>query len=167
MQFSQWFYQQLQASTKGFLWAVEQIPKERQFLQPNPDKWSVARLLYHMVDYDQLIGLPTLCQWVDGPSPLAGLTGSAEEDAAREEAQWQNGEGHDVQAMIADFNMLRAEQFALIQHFPEQAWSEERNAIWGPVTLQWAVTKTYQHTLEHTDEILRAYLWEKRRNHGA
>jgi hypothetical protein len=166
MLFSQWFHQQLQASTKGFLWAVEQIPQEHQFLPPKPDKWSVARLLYHMVCYDQLIGLPTLSQWVGGPSPLAGLTGSAEEDAAREETRWNNGEGHDVQAMLADFNTLRAEQFALIQHFPEQAWSEKRNAIWGPVTLQWVVTKTYQHTLEHTDEILRAYLWGNRRNHN-
>ncbi len=61
--------------------------------------------------------------------------------------------------MIAEFKKLRAEQLALIQQFPEQAWSEERPAIWGSVTLQWVVTKTYQHTLEHTDEILRSYLW--------
>jgi hypothetical protein len=92
---------------------------------------------------------------------MDGLTGSAEEDAALEEANWKNGEGHEVQAMIVEFKKLRAEQLALIQHFPEQVWSEERQAIWGSVTLQWAVTKTYQHTLEHTDEILRAYLWEK------
>ncbi len=31
----------------------------------------------------------------------------------------------------------------------------------GLLTLHWAVTKTYQHTLEHTDELLRAYLWWK------
>jgi len=76
-------------------------------------------------------------------------------------SHWKNGEGHAMQAMIADFKKLRAEQLALIQHFLEPAWSEECNAIWGPVTLKWAVTKTYQHTLEHTDEILRSYLWWK------
>lgn len=66
-----------------------------------------------------------------------------------------------MQAMIADFKKLRAEQLALIQHFRELTWSEERDALWGSVTLQWVVTKTYQHTLEHTDEILRLYLWWK------
>ena len=54
---------------KGFLWAVEQISQERQYLHPKPDKWSVARIIYHMMRYDQLIGLPTLHQGVGGPSP--------------------------------------------------------------------------------------------------
>ena len=75
MQLSQWFHHQLQTSTEGFLWAVEQIPQERQYLHPKPDKWSAARIIYHMVRYDQLIGLPTLHQWVGGPSPRTGLTG--------------------------------------------------------------------------------------------
>lgn len=34
-------------------------------------------------------------------------------------------------------------------------------ALWRAVMLQWVVTETYQHTLEHTDEILRLYLWWK------
>lgn len=161
MPLSPWFHRQLQTSTEGFLWAVEQIPQERHYLLPGPNRWSVARLVYHLRCYDQLIGLPALRQWVDEPLSLIGLTGDAEEDAAREEANWSNGEGHEVQAMIADFKKLRAEQLALIQHFRELTWSEERDALWGSVTLQWVVTKTYQHTLEHTDEILRLYLWWK------
>ncbi len=52
MQLSQWFHQQLQTSTEGFLWAVERIPQERQYLLPRPDKWSVARIVYHMLCYD-------------------------------------------------------------------------------------------------------------------
>jgi hypothetical protein len=64
--------------------------------------------------------------------------------------------------MIADFKTLRGEQLTLIQQFHEEPiWTQERNALWGPVTLQWVMTKTYQHTLEHTDEILRLYLWWK------
>jgi len=158
MLLSQWFHQQLQTSTDGFLWAVEQIPQERHYLPPGPDKWSVARIVYHMLCYDQLIGLPTLYQWVGGSCPVVG---SPEDDGDIEEINWNNGEGHEVQTMNAEFKRLRAEQLALIQQLPEQAWSEERRAIWGSVTLQWVVTKTYQHTLEHTSEILRSYLWWK------
>ncbi len=120
--------------------------------------------MYHMVCYDQLIGLPTLRQWMGEPSPADRLTGSAEGDAAREELWWNNGEGREMNAMLADFKKLRAEQFDVIQRFSEHVWNEERDALWGSVSLQWVVTKTYQHTLEHTSEILRAALWGNRRN---
>ncbi len=156
MDLSQWFHRQLETSSEGFLWAVEQVPRERHYLAPRPDRWSVARIIYHMVCYDRRIGLPTLRQWQSGPRPIVG---SGEEDGIREEADWRNGEGHEESALRAEFTALRAEQLALIQHFPAAAWHEERDTIWGRVSLQWAVTKTYQHTLEHTDEILRAYLW--------
>lgn len=161
MQLSQWLHQQIQASTDGFLWAVEQIPPERHYLSPRPDRWSVARIVYHLLRYDQYIGLPTMRQWTGEERSTAGLTGSAEGDAALEEANWQQGEGHEMQSTLTALKALRADQLALMQQFPESAWSEERNALWGPVTLKWAVTKTYQHTLEHTDEILRFYLWWK------
>ena len=102
MQLSLWFHRQLQTSTEGFLWAVKQIPQERHSLLPRPHKWSVARLVCHMRCYDQLIGLPALRQWVGEPLSLVGLTGDAEEDAALEETNWSNGEGHEVQAMLAE-----------------------------------------------------------------
>jgi hypothetical protein len=156
MQLSQWFHQQLQTSTEGFLWAVEQIPQERHYLAPRSDEWSVARPIYHMLCYDQRIGSPTLRQWVGEPCPVVG---PPEEDGATEEINWNSGEGHEVRAMSTEFKKLRAEQLALIQQFPERAWSEGHHAIWGSVTLQWVVTKTYQHTLEHTNEILRLHLW--------
>ena len=156
---SAWFHQQIQASTEGFLWAVEQVPQDRHYLPPRPDRWSVARIVYHMLCYDQHIGLPALRQWTGGEFSMAGLTGSAEGDAALEEAHWQQGKGHEMQAMLTTFKELRAEQLTLLQQFPEPVWSEERPALWGPVTFKWVATKNYQHTLEHTDEILRSYLW--------
>lgn len=161
MQLSQWFHRQVQTSTEGFLWAVELIPPERHFLAPRPDRWSVARTIYHMAYYDRFIGLPALRQWGSEPLSMQSLAGSAEEDAAIEETNWNNGEERELQVMIEDFKKLRAEQLAMIQQFFEPLWSEEREALWGPVTLKWVVTKTYQHTLEHTDEILRSYLWGK------
>ena len=64
-----------------------------------------------------------------------------------------------VVTAIADFKAVRSQQLALFPRFTEQSWHQEREAIWGSVPLRWVVTKTYQHTLEHTDEALRAYLW--------
>src|SRR5581483_9557000 len=133
--------------------------RERHYSSPPSGRWSVARIAFHMERYDQLIGLPALRQWLGEPFAMSNLTGSAEGDAALEEADWNNRESHSMQTVIAEFKELRADQLVLLQQFRESAWSEERETLWGPVTLQWVVTKTYQHTLEHTDEILRMYLW--------
>ncbi|MBM2847059.1 MAG: hypothetical protein HW418_1, partial [Anaerolineales bacterium] len=38
-------------------------------------------------------------------------------------------------------------------------WEETRRAVWGPVTLRWVVTKTYQHTAEHTHDVLSLALY--------
>jgi hypothetical protein len=156
MQLSQWFQQQLQVSADGFLWAVAQIPQECLYLASRPNRWPVARLVYHLACYEQRIALPSMLQWVGGPRPLVG---TPQEDAEQEESDWYGGQGHAMQALIAEFKAIRARQLELLPRFSEHDWYEERDVIWGSLPLKWVVTKTYQHTLEHTDEVLRAYLW--------
>jgi hypothetical protein len=156
MQYAQWFQQQLKNSADGFLWAVEQIPQERLYLAPRPDRWPVARLVYHLANYEGRIGLPSIRQWLGDPKPEVG---TQEEDTDKEDVAWNNGEGHEITDLIATFKAVRAQQLESIRLVREDQWLEERPVIWGIRSLQWVVTKTYQHTLEHTDEILRAYLW--------
>jgi hypothetical protein len=158
MNLSQWFYLQLQASIDSFLWAVEQIPQERLYFAPKTDRWPVARIIYHLACYEQRIALPSMRQWLGEPKPVVG---TQEEDGAQEDRNWNDGQGHEMSALIADFRAVRTEQHALCSQFDEQSWYESRDVIWGHLPLKWVVTKTYQHTLEHTDEVLRAYLWWK------
>jgi hypothetical protein len=54
---------------------------------------------------------------------------------------------------------VRAQQIALLPDFSPSAWDETREMGWGPVTLLWVVTKTYQHTCEHTHDVLRLRLF--------
>ena len=156
MQQVQWFQQQLHISIDNFVWAVEQIPQERLYLAPRPNKWPVARLVYHMTRYDQRLALPSLQQWLGGPLPTVG---TQEEDNAEDEHDWDDGNGHDIGTLLADFKAIRLQQLALFPRFTEQSLNEKHDAIWGNVSLKWVMIKTYQHTLEHTDEVLRAYLW--------
>lgn len=156
MHLSDWFKQQLQASAQGLLWATELIPQERLYVAPRPDRWPVARLVYHVVCYEQRLALPSMHQWLGGPKPEVG---TLEEDQVVENRLWNDGQGHDIAQLLADFRTVRAAQLALLDQFSAQCWQEERDALWGGRSLQWVVTKTYQHTLEHTDEILRHYLW--------
>jgi len=56
---------------------------------------------------------------------------------------------------------VRAEQIALLPRFENTLWEERRGALWGPVTLRWVVSKTYQHTCEHSHDVLRlALFWD-------
>ncbi len=158
MQLSEWFHLQLQASAESLLWSVDQIPQERLYLAPRADHWPIARLIYHLVCYEQRIAIPSMLQWAGGPKPVVG---TQEEDGAQEESDWNGGQGHEVSALLANFRAGRARQLALCLQFDERDWYELRDTIWGYRSLKWVVTKTYQHTLEHTDEVLRAYLWWK------
>ena len=158
MEVREWFSQLLSGSTDSLLWAVELIPHEQCYTAPRPGRWSTARIVFHLICYEQRIALPTMRQWRDAPRPVVG---TSEEDAAREEAEWDDGKGHIMKDMMKEFRQGRAEQLALLMQLPSSSWQETREAIWKPVSLQWVLTKTYQHTLEHTDEILRAYLWGK------
>lgn len=156
MDLSQWFHQQLQTSAENFLWAVEQIPRERLYLAPRPGRWPVARLIYHLARYEQHLALPSMLQRLGGPRPVVG---TPEEGEMEEDHHWNDGQGHETQTLLTDFKMVRSQQLELLPQFDEQSWYEEHEVIWGRFPLKWVVTKTYQHTLEHTDEILRAYLW--------
>jgi hypothetical protein len=58
-----------------------------------------------------------------------------------------------------EFRKVRAEQIALLEKFDEAIWDTTCEAIWGPVTLLWVVSKTYQHTAEHTSDVMRIGLF--------
>jgi len=156
MDVSYWLRQQLHASAEGFLWAVEQIPQERLYLTPRPNRWPVARLVYHMTCYEQRLAFPSLLQWLGKPGPTVR---TQEEDEREEDRRWNGGQGHEIAQMMTDFKVVRSQQLEVLSKLTEPMWYEEREVIWGHLPLKWVVTKTYQHTLEHTDEILRAYLW--------
>jgi hypothetical protein len=152
MNLAQWFRDQLQASADGFVWATEQVPGTRRHVQP-PDglgEWTAARHVFHMVYYEQTIALPSMRQWLGDACPsMDGL----DEDVAWDESQ------ANVEDLLADFSKVRMEQVALLSQFDDAAWNTMRGAIWGPVTLLWVVSKTYQHTAEHTNDIMRISLF--------
>jgi hypothetical protein len=150
---SQWFQDQLQAGADGFVWGAQQVPPARRNLRP-PEalgEWTAARHIFHMAFYEQNIALPTMLQWLGKPLPSEGV---AEVDA------WGEGSA-DIESLLADFKQVRAEQIQLLAKFDDPAWNSTRETIWGPVTLQWVVSKTFQHTAEHTGDILGiALFWD-------
>ena len=154
MDLSEWFSMQLNASAEGFLWAVEQVPVERRLVTPPAGlgEWNVPRHAFHMASYEQHVALPSMQLWVGEPRSLTDI--EFDDDVA-----WE--EGMALEPILQDFRAVRAEQILLLQHYKEETWEEKRTTVWGDVTLKWVVTKTYQHTCEHTHDVLRlALFWD-------
>ena len=153
--YSQWFHDQLRASADGFVWGARQIPLERQITQPPEGlgAWSVARHIFHMAFYEQNYALPGMRQWLGASKPG---TGELDEDLAWGKAS------QDIHVLLAEFEKVRSAQIALLAKYDDQAWNTTRDTGWGPVTLAWVVSKTYQHTAEHTSDVMRIGLfWDR------
>ena len=154
MNLSHWFRDQLHASVEGFVWGVHQVPEERRFIQPLKPfgEWSVARHVFHLLYYEEHCALPSMRQWIG-----AALLDFATYD---EEGAWADNRD-DINQLLARLQTVRAQQIALLPQFDAATWDQVCDAIWGPVSLRWVVSKTYQHTAEHTNDVLRiALFWD-------
>ena len=150
------FTNKLWESAENFVWAVGQAPEERRFVPPPKPlgEWSVMGQVFHMLHYERTIALPAMRQWLGEPCPPRDAW-------LREEAIWNDGQSQDGARLLADFRAVRDEQIALLPLFDAAAWHEPRVAVWSPAmtTLYWTVSKTYQHTFEHTNTILQIALF--------
>jgi uncharacterized damage-inducible protein DinB len=155
MDLSSWFNYQLKASSEGFIWAVAQVPVERREIEPPAvfGEWTVARHIFHLLYYERIAALPHMLHWLGEPLP------SFEE--RDEQIAWQQESSKGIEQLLSEFQQVRADEIALLPHFNEQLWKQERSCLWGNETMQWIVTKTYQHTMDHANTILQmALFWE-------
>jgi hypothetical protein len=114
-------------------------------------EWPAARHLFHLLYYEREVALPSLSQWFGAPYPTF--------EGYNEQAAWEMAP-HE-QAVLADIERVRAKQLALVGNADDALWDEARQTAWGRRTLYWVVSKTLQHALEHTNDVLKiALLWE-------
>lgn len=133
-----------------------------------------------MAYYEETLVLPNMRMWLPETATLSrGLHESITQASGQdtlfdersdpqvqnrdEEKAWANEQHSDdnmeVGKFIERFRSARASQLVILAHFDEQAWDTSRNVTWGNVTLRWVVTKTFQHTAEHTNDILKMALF--------
>lgn len=152
-----WFHTQLTSSADAFLWSIEQLAEERRWIASprKPEDWPAARHVFHLFSYERRLALPGMRIWLD---ETFERDESYEEDIA-----WENAERkkhHNLPALLEDFRQMRAEQIALLAAYDAESWQRKLDTpAWGEVTLCWVVTKTLQHTFEHTHDVLRMGLF--------
>ena len=151
-----WFRSQLQTSAEGFVWAFSRVdPAYRLRLPPDADylgTWSPARHVWHVAEYERCLALPSMQQWVGGAMP-------GEDAWADDDATWEAVGDRTFDALVEAFLRVRQEQIALLDQLAPIDWEAPRETIWGYKPLSMVVTKTYQHTFEHGNTLLRMGLW--------
>jgi hypothetical protein len=150
---AEWFGSHLASTTDSFVWSARQVPEERLYAPPPRllGEWSAARHAFHLLHYEREVALPALKLWVGEPYPSFE---NFDEDAA-----W--GDGREIEGVLAEFRAVRSEQLALLAQLDSDLWQEPRDTPWGDRTLYWVTSKTYQHGIEHQNQILRiALIWE-------
>lgn len=151
MELSQWFDYQLRSTLDGFIWAVRQVPQERLYTLPPTSlgEWSAAQHVFHLLDYEERLALPSMSQWLGVPPAIP-----EEGDHSIEKAPPQ------VEEKLARFERVRQAEISLLSKFDHDAWGTVmRTTFWGDVSLFWLVCKTYQHTVEHTHNVLSLTLF--------
>ena len=154
MNLSEWFEDQLRSTLDGFVWAVHQLPRERWYMPPPAPlgEWSAAQHVFHMLDYEERLALPTMYQWIGAPAVLP------EEVEVR-----KRQERPPIEDLLAQFEKVRRTEIGLLSKFDASVWTTIRKTtFWGDVSLYWLVCKTYQHTAEHTHNVLGLTLfWDR------
>jgi uncharacterized damage-inducible protein DinB len=153
VELSLWFDHQLRSTLDGFIWAVQQLGADRLYSIPSAPlclgEWSAAQHVFHLLEYEEKLALPSMHQWIGGP-PVADTRIKQDLPA--------------VEEMLAQLERIRHEEINLLPKFSQEAWnSKQQTTFWGEVSLFWLVCKTYQHTTEHTHDILSLVLfWDRR-----
>lgn len=151
-----WFRYQLKASADGFAWAFSQIPPSfLEQLPPDPEylgTWSPARHVWHVTEYERCLAIPSMHEWIKGSI-------STESDWPDDDDTWAKVQERGAEELLSNFLSVRQQQIDLLDQFATVAWSEPRETLWGRKPLSMVVTKTFQHTYEHGDTLLRMGLW--------
>lgn len=168
MDYTQFFTTLLQSGTDTLLWAIEQVPEDRLYSVPSkrPESWSVARIVMHLHYQEEQVVLPCIRLWLS--DKYSALRQSEDEKRIErykdyamlthdEEIIWQQTAS--IATSREKFRVGRLEQISLIACFAPEQWEQTRETVWGSVTLRWSITKTYQHTVEHCNDILKHALY--------
>ena len=151
-----WFRYQLQASADGFVWAFSQIhPALRENLPPAPDylgTWLPARHVWHVTEYERYQVIPSMNQWLGGSMPN-------EDTWLDDDNAWAKVQNRGFDELTSAFRSVRQQQIELLDKLINADWNTPRETLWGHKPLSMIVTKTFQHTYEHGDTLLRMGLW--------
>lgn len=152
----EWFLSQLQSSAEGFergFWAVpERLRREPPIDAAYMGTWPATRHVWHVTEYERYVALSNMRIW----------TGEEQLDRGSwldNDETWIVNSNVSDKVLIERFWEVRLQELERVKMLQHVDWDECRDTGWGQKSLAWVVTKTWQHTWEHGDTLLRMGLW--------
>lgn len=168
--------ERLRQSLATVEWAFEALPEGATHNLPPylpADAWTAAMNVAHMVVYEEEIANPVLASLAAGGDGVGAtrIRGTRVDDKVRQtpmeewfltEAQQLAVEPRSV--LLDRLHMVRAEGVHLVESFSDGAFNAPVMPLWPPEMRSpgWLATKTFQHTWEHGNAVLRLVLFAPR-----
>jgi hypothetical protein len=161
--------QRLRQSLDVVEWAARLVPPG--FTHANPkwyaeDAWSVAMNVAHLAIYEERIANPLLAALSGGHDGVDAVK-SAMEHWILEESTALAKESFDT--ILCRLGEARVRQLELVDQFADARWNERATPLFAtgmhgtsPHSAAWVANKTFQHTWEHGNAILRMALFAPR-----
>ena len=156
----------LRESLSTIEWAVSVVPERWSHDLPDfytQGEWGVAMNLAHLVVYEERIALPVLEALAAGGDG-ADATPSGGEDWFLNDAVALSKE--EVGVMVERLRKARVRQIEIVETYDAQLFNAPVTPLWSsgrhgavPHSAGWVATKTFQHTWEHGNAILRLVLF--------
>lgn len=163
----------LEESFRTIEWAVARLPEQWEHSSPagvagfDEGSWSVAMNLAHLAVYEERLGLPMLAALASGGDGVA-VVQTPREDAFIREAE-ELGSAPVAQIMQR-LRAARQQEVALVRAFPPERFNVPATSLWGRTkrfgadlhSAGWVAAKSFQHTWEHGNALLRVVLFAPR-----
>jgi hypothetical protein len=162
----------LRESVATVEWAVERIPEEWTHALPDTlptDSWTVAMNLGHLIVYDELIAMPVLKALADGGDGT-NVTFGGRSGSSMPREDWFLNDSRDLSVLptgelVARLRTARDAQATMVESFSDDQFNARVTPLFGQGkkhSAGWIATKTFQHTWEHGNAILRMALFAPR-----
>jgi hypothetical protein len=149
-------------------WAVANVPERWTHALPDyvdPAEWTVARILAHVVVYEEGVAAPVLAEMA-ARRDASAVEFSGEGSQAEAEALAREP----IAVIMERLRPARERQIEIVRSLDHEWFNTPLTPLWSGSgrygePLQpagWVATKTFQHTWEHGNAVMRVALFAPR-----
>ncbi len=159
----------LRGSLETVEWALSMVPVKYTHSLPDfypPEDWTVAMNVAHLTIYDERIAIPLLKSLAAGGDGV-GVVKSLGESWFYDDAKALSVEPLSV--LGPRLRSARGDQAAVVESFSDDSFNARVTPLWAtgrhgnpPHSPGWIATKSFQHTWEHGNAVLRMALFAPR-----
>lgn len=157
-------------SLEAIEWAAGEIPEQYHHALPDfyaPDEWHAAMNLAHIVVYEEQLANPVMEALAAGGDGVTAVRSGLESWFYNDSVA---ASSEPLPVLLERYRAARERGIAVIESFTEERFNEAVCPLWqgsprhgrAPQPPGWVAMKTFQHSWEHGNALLRLALFAPR-----